>query len=78
MGRVSHHRVLDLGDLGAQEDPGLVLDVENPQLAGHVSSRVDLSSVNVDLPLEEAPDHSFTPTSIQPAPTLTSSHIYAA
>lgn len=52
MGRVSHHGILLLGP-GAQEDPGLVLDVENPQLAGHVSCGVDLSSVHVDLPLEE-------------------------
>lgn len=53
MGRVSHHGILLLGP-GAQEDPGLVLDVENPQLAGHVSCGVDLSSVHVDLPLEES------------------------
>lgn len=53
MGRVSHHSVLVLGDLGAEEDPGLVLDVEDPQLAGHVSRRVDLSPVHVDLPLGE-------------------------
>lgn len=51
MGRVSHHSVLVLRDLGAEEDPGLVLDVEDPQLAGHVSRRVDLSPVHVDLPL---------------------------
>lgn len=57
MGRVSHHSVLVLSDLGAQEDPGLVLDVEHPQLAGHVSRGVDLSSVHVDLPLEDTADH---------------------
>lgn len=51
MGRVAHHSVLVLHDLGAEEDPGLVLDVEDPQLAGHVSRRVDLSPVHVDLPL---------------------------
>lgn len=59
MGRVSHDSVLVLGDLGAQEDPGLVLDVEDPQLAGHVSGGVDLPSVHVDLPLEETAERSL-------------------
>lgn len=64
VGRVSHHSVLVLDDLGAQEDPGLVLDVENPQLAGHVSRGVDLPSVHVDLPLEETSEPSLvTPSS---------------
>lgn len=58
MGRVSHHSVLVLSDQGAQQDPGLVLDVEHPQLAGHVSRGVDLSSVHVDLPLDETADRS--------------------
>lgn len=52
VGRVPHHSVLILGPR-AQKDPGLVLDVENPELTGHVSSGVDLSSVHVDLPLVE-------------------------
>lgn len=59
MGRVSHYGVLVLRDLGAQEDPGPVLDVEDPQLAGHVSCRVDLPSVHVDLALEETAERSL-------------------
>lgn len=50
--RVSHHGVLVIGPW-TQENPGLVLDVKHPQLAGHVSSGVDFSSIHVDLPLEE-------------------------
>ena len=52
VGGVSHHSILLLGP-GGQEDPGLVLDVENPELAGHVPRGVDLSSVHEDLPLEQ-------------------------
>lgn len=74
MGRVSHDGVLVLRDLGAQEDPGLVLDVEDPQLAGHVSCGVDLSSVHVDLPLEETAEHSLmsleVPVVVQIPPQL--------
>lgn len=74
MGRVAHYSVLVLRDLGAQEDPGLVLDVEDPQLAGHVSCRVDLSSVHVDLPLEETAEHSLVslevPVVVQVPPQL--------
>lgn len=74
MGRVSHYSVLVLRDLGAQEDPGLVLDVEDPQLAGHVSRGVDLSSVHVDLPLEETAERSLVslevPAVVQIPPQL--------
>lgn len=74
MGRVSHDSVLVLRDLGAQEDPGLVLDVEDPQLAGHVSRGVDLSSVHVDLPLEETAERSLVslevPVVVQTPPQL--------
>lgn len=51
VGRVSHHSVLILSPW-IQEDPSLVPNVEDPQLAGNVSCGVDLSSVHVDLPLE--------------------------
>lgn len=52
MSWMSHHSILVLGTW-TEEDPGLVLDVENPQLAGDVSCGVNLSSVHVDLPLVE-------------------------
>lgn len=51
MGGVSHHSVLLLCP-GAQKHPGLILDVENPQLAGDISCGVDLSPIHVDLPLD--------------------------
>lgn len=72
VGRVSHHGVLVLSDLGDQEDPGLVLDVENPQLTGHISRGVNLPSVHVDLPLEEAEEPSVVslqvPVVVQTSP----------
>lgn len=51
MSRVTNYSILFLRP-GAEENPSLVLDVENPELTGHVPRGVDFSSVHVDLSLE--------------------------
>lgn len=56
VGWVSHHSILIFGPR-AKENPRLVLDVENPKLAGHVSSWVNFSSIHIDLPLREKKKH---------------------
>lgn len=52
MGRVSNHSVLLFG-LRIKQDPGLVLDVKDPELAGHIPCGVNLSSIHVDFSLEK-------------------------
>lgn len=50
VGRMSHRGVLLL-DARVQENPGLVLDVEHPQLAGHVPRGIHLTAVHVHFAL---------------------------